>query len=133
MKTFVLLRISGIPDGMFGVLKDEKDVPFAVTAENRWYGNQRNISCIPGGAYVCERVKSPKFGNTFQVNNVPNRTHILFHRGNTHHDTKGCILVGEEFGRLRGVTAVLHSGKGYREFMSKLSGEDSFNLVITIA
>ena len=41
------------------------------------------------------RRNSPKFGpNTWEVCDVPDRTHILFHAGNRASDVQGCIAPG---------------------------------------
>ena len=68
------------------------------TLENPWLDNQRNISCIPEGNYDV-RLRLPRESATrdylhLLVQDVPNRDWILFHRGNTAKDTRGCILVG---------------------------------------
>ena len=68
------------------------------TLENPWLDNQRNISCIPEGNYDV-RLRLPRESATREyihllVQDVPNRDWILFHRGNTAKDTRGCILVG---------------------------------------
>ena len=68
------------------------------TLENPWKDNQRNISCIPEGEYKV-RLRLPRESATrnyihLLVQDVPNRDWILFHRGNTSKDTRGCILVG---------------------------------------
>ena len=99
------------------------------TLEPGWKGNLPEVSCIPEGLYTMDRQFSPKFGNTFEVQGVERRSHILFHKGNTLADTHGCILVGEEFSP-EGIAA---SAKGYQEFMSKLDGLDEFVLRITEA
>ena len=129
MKRMIIKRIAETDDGMFGVVVDGI-TPFALTLENMWLNNTRNLSCIPAGEYRCERVNSPRFGDTFEVMNVPDRTHILFHKGNTEDNTKGCILIAEEFGYLNKKTAILSSSKGYGEFMQRLEGLDSFTLKI---
>lgn len=64
------------------------------TLEQPWRGNARRVSCIPAGEYLCEMVVSPRFGRVYAVRDVPSRSHILFHAGNTAADTQGCILVG---------------------------------------
>jgi hypothetical protein len=129
MKEFTLKRIAENDDGTFGVLIDQV-TPFALTVENMWLNNVRNLSCIPTGQYTCRRVDSPKFGDTFEVMDVKGRTHILFHKGNTEDDTAGCILVAEEFGYLNRKVAVLSSSRGYGEFMQRLEGQDSFTLKV---
>lgn len=118
--------------GTFGVLKWTADpAPFALSCEDPWLNNEPWVSCIPVGSYKCRRVQSPKFGDTFEVTNVEGRSHILFHKGNTHHNTNGCILVGESFDFLSGVPSVKSSAVGYGEFMKRLDGLDEFDLRIT--
>lgn len=129
MRPFTLIRIADIKDGTFGVLLED-DTPFCVTIEREWLNNQRGISCIPVGEYVCKRVNSPKFGNTFEVMNVPNRTAILFHKGNIDADSHGCIIVGEQFESLGGKTAVLASGKAFTEFLERTQNLIEFKLEI---
>ena len=68
------------------------------TLENPWLDNQRNISCIPAGQYNV-RLRLARESATrdylhLLVQEVPNRSYILFHIGNTAKDTQGCILVG---------------------------------------
>jgi len=130
MKYFTLKRVVYNQHGTFGVLIDDEGIPFALTLENPWEDNRRNISCIPANQYVCKRVLSPKFGDTFEITNVEDRSHILFHKGNTSKDTNGCILIGEQFEDINGVPGIAHSGKGYKEFMDKLLGHS--NLILQI-
>jgi len=129
MKTLTIRRIATGPHGTFGCLK-YKDIPFALTLEREWLDNAQGISCIPSGSYICERVDSPKFGDTFEVKNVPNRTHILFHKGNLDEDSRGCIIIGEQFGELKGAPAVLSSKAGYKEFHKILKDVDIFRIII---
>ena len=68
------------------------------TLENPYLNNQKNISCIPKGEYKV-RLRPARQSATrdylhLLVQEVPNRKYILFHRGNTAKDTRGCILVG---------------------------------------
>ena len=131
MVTIELKRISrNSQHPTFGVLMHGGQ-PFAVTLERPWKDNQRGASCIPDGHYICTRVNSPKFGDTFGVSDVPGRKYILFHKGNIADDTHGCIIVGEQFDYLQGDRAVLASKKGYGEFMALLNDQDEFNLIIS--
>ena len=125
----ILKRISYTPFGTFGVLI-HNIIPFAVTIELPWRSNESFVSCIPVGSYWCRRIKRPNEQVTFEVCDVPNRTHILFHIANTVDDLKGCVGVAEEFGILNDVPAVLSSGRGFAEFMNKLRGIDEFELQI---
>jgi len=139
IREFTLKRISSAQHGTFGVLLDG-ETQFALTVEPPWKNNAPFISCIPFGRYVCERVQSRYWGNTFTVRGVLNRTYIRFHWGNygglhggllqQGPDTKGCIVVGEEFGTLDSVPALLSSKRGFREFLERTAGIDKFYLNI---
>lgn len=126
-----LVRVDTGPQGTFGTLI-LNHIPFVVTLEDPWKDNQQFISCIPTGYYLCVRVKSPKFGDTFEVINVPNRTHILFHGGNLIDNTEGCILVAESFENIKGKVGIVNPipGKGFSEFMDKMKNIDQFGLTI---
>ncbi|GAG09917.1 unnamed protein product, partial [marine sediment metagenome] len=126
---FKLIRISHTTNATFGVLLEE-DIPFCVTLERPWLGNIKSISCIPEGFYTFIRIESPKFGDTFKAENVPNRSHILFHKGNLSDDTHGCILVGEQFEPLKGENAVLASGKAFAEFKERTRENNTILLQI---
>lgn len=128
---FKLIRISSMESGTFGVLLDG-ELPFCLTIERPWFNNEQNISCIPSGKYLCRRVHSPRFGNTFEVGDVPGRSAILFHKGNVMDDSHGCIIVGEQFELLNGKPAVLASGKAFEEFLGRLKDTDEFHLEITV-
>ena len=72
---------------------------FCYTLELPYRDNQRSISCIPAGEYNV-RLRLARESATrdylhLLVQEVPNRSYILFHRGNTAKDTRGCILVGQ--------------------------------------
>ncbi len=72
---------------------------FCDTLELPYRDNQRSISCIPIGEYkVRLRVARESATRDYLhllVQEVPNRSYILFHRGNTAKDTRGCVLVGQ--------------------------------------
>ena len=130
MKEILIRRVSKESEGVYGVIMEKNDPPFAVTYELPWKDNQKSISCIPPGKYVCKRYSSNKYKNTFEVTDVPNRKYILFHIGNTDSDSKGCLLVGEAFEPVYGKPGIADSGGGYGEFMELLAKEESFNLTI---
>ncbi|MEW6115661.1 MAG: DUF5675 family protein [Nitrospirota bacterium] len=136
MKTVILKRISMLRNATFGVLLDcgvtphMGGIPFAVTVERPWLNNQKSVSCIPAGKYICKRVNSPKFGNTFEVTAVPGRDHILFHKGNLSDDSHGCIIVAEMFDAVGGQDGIAQSAKGFGEFLFRLNGENAFELEI---
>lgn len=123
-------RVSYLPEGTFGVVMQD-NVPFALTAELPWLNNLPNKSCIPVGKYLGKRVQSPKFGDTFEIRHVQKRANILFHKGNIpKKDSQGCVLIGEQFEMMGLNVAILHSGKGYGEFMERLKDVDGFELEI---
>jgi hypothetical protein len=123
-----IIRVAYADNATFGVFINDDGMPFAVTAELTWLNNEVGVSCIPTGIYTCRRIISPRFGETFEIEEVPGRTHILFHKGNVPAaDSKGCILVGEQFEP----PGIAYSGKGFGEFMSLLKDVNSFILVIT--
>lgn len=124
-----ILRIERSADGVFGVLTLNNQA-VCLTLERPWLDNRQNVSCIPPDIYQCKRVDSPKFKETFEVLNVPGRSDILFHIGNTIDDSLGCILPGSKFGELKGKRGVLESGAAFFEFMTALAGVDFFPLQI---
>jgi hypothetical protein len=131
MKRFELKRISSSHKVTTGALIDlSTGLPVMVTLELPDRNNQRSISCIPKGAYLCNPYSSKKHKDVYQVMDVSGRAYILIHIGNTVKDIEGCILVGSEFGELKGVPAVLESRKAFNRLQSSV-GKESFELVIT--
>lgn len=124
-----LVRVARSPEATYGALS-WGGIAFAVTLERPWLGNAPRVSCIPHGTYQCERVQSPRFGDTFQVMDVPDRSHILFHRGNLEYQTEGCILVGESFNPVGGKPGITASKEGFAEFMRILRDAQEFQLEI---
>ena len=72
---------------------------FCDTLELPYRDNQRSISCIPTGEYKVRlrlaRESASRDYLHLLVQDVKDRSHILFHRGNSAKNTKGCILVGQ--------------------------------------
>ena len=129
MKAVRVVRVAEHLGATLGTLSID-GWPRMVTLEEAWRDNQRQISCIPEGNYTIKRHQSPRFGETFIVQNVPGRSHILFHAGNTDEDTLGCILVGSEFGEIKKKPAVLRSKSAFLLFMNLLTGVDTASLQI---
>jgi hypothetical protein len=100
------------------------------TLEEPWQDNKRQISCIPAGSYLCvphgwEKDSQKHFKRVWEVTNVPNRSAILIHAGNTLRDTMGCILVGfdvKQFSLGRSQLALTK--------LRSVIGEKPFNLTI---
>jgi len=99
------------------------------TLENPWLDNRPWVSCIPADTYVVEKYDGFKFKDVFKVRGVPNRSGILFHKGNYEHQTTGCILLGLKSGILNDKPAVMHSGDAM-DYFRKLMGRKAFTLTI---
>jgi hypothetical protein len=72
---------------------------FCDTLELPYKDNQRSISCIPTGSYKV-RMRYPRESATrdylhLLVQDVKDRSYILFHQGNSAKDSRGCVLVGQ--------------------------------------
>ena len=127
--TVRLTRLEESPQGTFGVLTICSQV-FCVTLECPDKLNECNISSIPAQQYQCIRIHSPQFGETFEIVDVPGRSHVLFHAGNVAKHTEGCVILAQYFGKLYGDRAVLNSGNTFRKFMETMKDIDIFNLTI---
>lgn len=125
-----VIRLEEGPEGAFGVMKISKTV-FCSTLEPQDLLNKSFASNIPAPQqYLCKR-RNSRWGETFEVIGVPDRTDILFHPGNLLVDTDGCIILGQYVGKLRGERAVRNSGTTFRRFMETMKGVDEFLLTIT--
>lgn len=119
------------PDAVFGMLIGADSIPIGVTLELPWKNNARMVSSIPAGTYRCKRVKSPKFGITFEITGVPGRSAVLFHWGNRTKDSNGCVLIGHGFDPVDGdKKAIVNSKKEFAEFMASLDNIDEFFLTV---
>ena len=125
-----LIRLEENHDyGTFGVLKIMKKV-FCVTLEPKDELNVPFIASIPAQQYMCRRYNSTKHGNTWKIENVPQRLDILFHSGNVVGHTTGCILLAEYFGKLQGDRAILNSGVTFTQFMNLTRDRAKLHLTI---
>ena len=97
MDTYILQRVAYHPTSTFGVLLTPDLKPLCLTLEDPWKDNKVGESCIPAEKYKCTPHNGTKYKEVWVLNNVPGRSAILIHAGNTHKDTRGCILVGESF------------------------------------
>lgn len=130
MKIVELIRLEESAHGTIGVLKINKEI-FCFTLEPPDRLNERSRSSIPAKQYLCKPFESQRFGRTFEVADVPGRSAILFHAGNTVEHTEGCILVGESVGKLIGNRAVLNSGATFKRFAESVGAGQTFSLTIT--
>ena len=109
MTQYYLTRFRSDFDGTFGKITDTTGTVVCYTCELSWNNNLPKISCIPLGVYNTEPHNSADHPNTWEVLNVPGRSNILIHNGNTEKDSEGCILVGDSIGEVNGLPAVLNS------------------------
>ena len=105
------------------------------TLERPYLNNQRGISCIPAGRYICVK-KDATEAIPYQhisITNVPNRSGVAIHTGNLYSQSKGCILVGKNYADINkdGHTDVLNSRNTFTQLMNVLP--DEFSLQITEA
>ncbi|MBC8412774.1 hypothetical protein H8E50_03775 [bacterium] len=134
-----LKRVSTNCDGTFGVLLLDT-LPLCVTLEESWKNNLPNESCIPAGIYMCQRYYSKRFGSTFKVMDVPGRSDIVFHWGNTEVNTQGCVLIGDSYGAMMAFDddenehqmqpAIIKSKYAFKKLIQKLHDKDELCLSI---
>jgi hypothetical protein len=92
--------------------------------------NLRIVSCIPRGVYRCQSRWFFRGGyEAIEITEVPNRTHILFHKANSPQDVSGCIGVGSKHGCFNEAWGIPggHSKPGFDRLMEWFGGH-SFNL-----
>lgn len=123
-----LHRFKQDESGTFGLMVINNK-PLCVTCEDPWNDNQRNVSCIPEGVYKVTERNSEKYKKHWHIQDVPNRSLILIHNGNTINHTKGCILVGQKLGYVGGRPAVINSIPMMNKLRESLPTQ--FNLTIT--
>lgn len=129
MPVLEIIRLEEDDSGTFGILKINKQV-FCCTLEPADRLNRTSVSSIPAQQYYCMKHDSPKYGKTFKVQDVPDRSSILFHPGNKVGHTEGCVLLGQYFGKLKGDRVTLNSGATFREFMNYFVSDAIFHLTI---
>lgn len=85
-------------------------------------------TAIPAGTYKVSVTYSPKFKRKLPyLHNVPHFTGIRIHRGNTHIDTAGCPLVGEN----KVVGKVINSTPYELELTKLIEAEKCCTITIT--
>jgi len=103
--------------------------PCCYTIERPWANNMPFVSCIPEGIYKMVRYDSPSFGpNSWLVDQVLDRTHILFHVANVADDVSGCVGLG--FSVYENLQGVKESRVAVKHFYRKTRGESEATLTI---
>ena len=90
----LLERFAYHPSGTLGSLTLYGERFYSI--ERPWKNNSPNVSCIPEGSYPVVWRTSPRFGLTWHITDVPDRTHILIHVANFPEDVQGCIGLGTD-------------------------------------
>lgn len=135
----IMKRIYQNDNGTGSVITFKKDgeQPLELyVIERPWKENQRNISCIPTGAYSVKKRDGTnpdlRFPVAWEIQDVPNRSAILFHEANFPDEVHGCLAPNlelglKEFGEIRGYKSRLALQKmklylqGETEFILKIS------------
>jgi len=105
-----------------------------LTLELPWKNNAKSISCYPAGTYDVIKYKRPNGKWSFWVQNVPDRTAILFHAGTyastAKPDTEGCTLVGFRYDDINddGNIDILESQKALEMLLTFMP--DKFKLYV---
>ncbi len=141
LKEIYLVRNEYNEQGTTGQLNDDEGNKICLTLEEPWKDNQKGISCIPEGRYRCTRYISPKLKRrgskdpeVILLHDVPNRSFVQIHIGNTLDDVEGCIMPGETLARKITYKGKLHeffiksSGKMFRMLKSRTAPE--FDLIV---
>jgi hypothetical protein len=124
--SYTINRIAQSEEGTFGTFLDENNNRLALTCEPP---ADADHPCIPAGTYAVVPHNSLGHPNTWEITNVPNRTEILIHNGNTIKDTLGCILVGDSFGELDGISCVLNSDATLNKLRAELPSDFSLTII----
>lgn len=131
MQNVILKRENGDNLETLGILNVGKWT--CKVLEKPWLDNQKNISCIPKGAYKITCIWSDKFkAFVYKVLNVPNRTDIEIHWGNFFDDSEGCILLGQTIENLNDDAEfdIANSRITCEKFMQLLGGQDAMLQII---
>jgi hypothetical protein len=94
-----------------------------------WNNNKAYESCIPEGTYGIKRDVSGQHKG-FELTNVPSRSQIEVHVGNTIMHTEGCLLVGLGLGYVNGRWAVANSRAAIVDLRNALKKDGSKQVTI---
>ncbi|MFT0140767.1 DUF5675 family protein [Alcanivoracaceae bacterium MT1] len=138
MGELTLKRFCYSPMGTFGRLELPSGAEL-FTVERPWVGNRTRESCIPEGWYplrmrdsgVVSRSTGGEYSRGWEVCDVPDRTWIMIHPGNTKDDLLGCIAPGLGLGNVAGKWAVTSSRDAFRRLMGELAAGDEWGLRVT--
>lgn len=127
--TYTLQRVEDDGKETTGSLEDPQGNFLAYTIERPWLNNAQDVSCVPPETYLFYSYLSPHNGAVWRTDQVPGRTAIEIHAGNTVSDVDGCICVGNAAGELLGQDAVLNSKETMEYLHSKLPDRFYLNII----
>ena len=111
-----LERFAYTPVGTFGRMTMPEFQ--AYTVERPWLNNKVRESCIPEGQYQIVKGRFHRGGyDCYELLEVPGRSLIKIHVGNTLEDVIGCIAVGSHLGFIEGLWAVTNSVRTFQHLM----------------
>ena len=119
--------------GECAITEKGKDIFLSKSLERADNNNQRNISCIPQGEYLCVLEYANKFDcDLWEIKGVPNRSECKFHSANYWHDLNGCIALGSKFADINndGFRDVLNSKNTMKKFHKVLEGLTEIQLIV---
>lgn len=130
--------------GTFGRLYADDGTEVCVTVERPWVDKDADgkrdhgvSRIVPGTYQVKRRLDSPKHGEVFELQDVPDATNIQIHAANWPTQLEGCIATGSAFGdvTIGGMTApgVTGSRLAFQKFMAENQYRDAFTLEIVDA
>lgn len=134
----ILRRSEAREDGILGKLYDTNDNLIAYTLEHAYdsgHGNGSYEPKVPAGAYTCVRgthrlASMTHSFVTFEIENVPGHTNILFHSGNTNDDSNGCVLLGAGCVEMQGRAFLTTSRKAFQAFIALQANLNEFQLTV---
>ena len=119
--------------GDCAITENGKDIFLAKSLERADNNNQRNISCIPSGEYLCVLEYSNRFDcDLWEIKGVPDRSECKFHSANYWHDLNGCIALGTKYLDIDndGFRDVLNSKNTMKKFHKVLEGLTEIQLIV---
>lgn len=131
MKKVELKRVEQSEEVTIGVLVvDGEGVCWCL--EEPWRENEPNVSCIPAGTYPLALEHSPSKGRElWTIKDVPGRSYVRIHIGNSVDDTAGCVLPGELPTTKNNRREVEFSARAFGKF-TKAMGDSEATAQITV-
>lgn len=95
--------------------------------------NQRRVSCVPAGKYICKKVLASSHipYTHIAITNVPNRDGICIHKANYVSDLLGCVGVGDGLKDINkdGQLDIINSKNTFDKLMLLLPDEFTLNII----